>query len=182
MSEEREILDIDVVFVGAGPASLAGAYHLARLVEEHNEKGEGDPLEVEMMVLEKGQEIGSHALSGAVVDPKALQELFPDTWQEAPFEGKVEKEHFLYMTGSKAISLPIPPPLVNKGKYVASLGKLLKWLAPQVEDQGVDVLCEFPATEMGGSLKAHSPGPEGGATFVLEFPFEPVANLAEVAA
>lgn len=148
MSEERDVLDIDVVFVGAGPASLAGAYHLARLVEAHNEKGEGEPLEVEMMVLEKGQEIGSHALSGAVVDPRALKELMPEEWSEAPFEGKVEKERFLYLTKKKAISLPIPPPLVNKGKYVASLGKLMKWMAPKVEDAGVDVMCEFPATEV----------------------------------
>ena len=148
MAEEREVMDIDVVFVGAGPASLAGAYHLANLVNEHNAAGDGEELEVEMMVLEKGQEIGSHALSGAVVDPKALQELMPDDWEEAPFEAKVEKERFLYMTSGSATSLPIPPPLVNKGKYVASLGKLMKWLAPKVEDAGVDVLCEFPATEV----------------------------------
>jgi electron-transferring-flavoprotein dehydrogenase len=147
MSEEREVLDLDVLFVGAGPASLAGAYHLARLVRDHNEKGEGDPLEVAMAVLEKGQEIGSHALSGAVVDPRALQELCPDDWQDAPFEGKVEDEKFLFMTESRAVSLPIPPPLRNKGKYVASLGKLMKWLAPKVEELEVDIFCEFPATE-----------------------------------
>ncbi len=158
MAEERDVLDMDVVFVGAGPASLASAYHLANLIEAHNAKGEGEPLEIEMMVLEKGQEIGSHALSGAVVDPRAFKELMPDTWQEAPFEGKVEKEHFWHMSAEKARSLPIPPPLVNKGKYVASLGKLMKWMAPQVEEKGIDVLCEFPATqvlveEVGGAQK-----------------------------
>ena len=134
MSDEREVLDIDVLFVGAGPASLAGAYHLGKLIEAHNASGEGESLEVEMAVLEKGQEIGSHALSGAVVDPKALKELFPEDWEDAPFEGKVEDEKFLFMTEKRAISLPIPPPLRNKGKYVASLGKLMKWMAPKLED------------------------------------------------
>ena len=148
MSEEREVLDIDVLFVGAGPASLAGAYHLAQLIAEHNDKGEGEPIEVAMAILEKGQEIGSHALSGAVVDPRALQELLPETWEEAPFEGKVEDEKFFFMTEKKTVSLPIPPPLRNKGRYVASLGKLLKWLAPQVEDAEIDIFCEFPASEV----------------------------------
>ncbi|MEM8995990.1 MAG: electron transfer flavoprotein-ubiquinone oxidoreductase, partial [Acidobacteriota bacterium] len=143
--EEREILDIDVLFVGAGPASLAGAYHLGKLIEAHNEAGEGEPIDAMIAVLEKGEEIGSHALSGAVVDPKALQELMPDEWQDAPFEGKVEKEGFLYMTKGGATSLPVPPPLVNKGKYVASLGRLMKWLAPKLEEMEIDVFCEFPA-------------------------------------
>ena len=148
MSEEREVLDLDVVFVGAGPASLAGAYHLANLIEEHNARGEGEELEPMIAVLEKGQEIGSHALSGAVIDPGSLQELMGDEWEDAPFEGRIEREKFQFMTSGKAISLPVPPPLVNKGKYVVSLGKLLKWLAPKVEEKGVDILCEFPASEI----------------------------------
>lgn len=148
--EEREVLDIDVLFVGAGPASLAGAYHLGKLIESHNAAvaagGAGDEIEVSIAVLEKGQEIGSHALSGAVVDPRAFEELMPDgKWQSAPFEGQVENEQFLYLSEGRALSLPIPPPLVNKGKYVASLGKLLKWLAPELEEMEIDVFCEFPA-------------------------------------
>ena len=138
--QERETLEIDVVFVGAGPASLAGAYRLARLAREAK-------LEISIAVLEKGREIGSHALSGAVVDPRALRELFPDDWQSAPFEGRVEHEHeeVLFLTGKRAFPLPIPPPLENEGSYVASLGKLLKWMAPKVEEAGVDVFTEFPA-------------------------------------
>ncbi len=145
MSDEaRETLDIDVLFVGAGPASLAGACHLARLLAEHNRTA-AERLEVSIAVLEKGKEVGSHALSGAVLDPRALRELFPRDWRQAPLEGEVERERLLWLTGKRALSLPIPPPLENEGKYVASLGKLLKWLAPRVEALGVDIFCEFPA-------------------------------------
>jgi electron-transferring-flavoprotein dehydrogenase len=146
--ESRETLDIDVLFVGAGPASLAGAYHLARLLARHNEQS-AEKLEISIGVLEKGKEINSHALSGAVVDPRALAELFPDDWRQAPFEGPVQhaKEKFLYLTEKRAVSLPIPPPLSNDGCYVASLGKLLKWMAPKVEAAGVDLFFEFPAAQ-----------------------------------
>ena len=139
MSDERETLELDVLFVGAGPASLAGAYHLARLAKESG-------MELAIGVLEKGKEITSHALSGAVVDPRALRELFPDDWRSAPYEGEIEHEKLLYLTEKKSFSLPIPPPLENEGNYVASLGKLLKWMAPKVEAAGVDIFFEFPAT------------------------------------
>src|SRR6185503_10232964 len=97
MPPERETLDIDVLFVGAGPASLAGAYRLAQLVKNHNASA-AEKLEVSIAVLEKGHEIGSHALSGAVIDPRALRELFPETWKQAPFEGEVHGEKFLFLT------------------------------------------------------------------------------------
>ncbi|MCB1035386.1 MAG: NAD(P)/FAD-dependent oxidoreductase, partial [Acidobacteria bacterium] len=145
--EEREILELDVVFVGAGPASMAGALHLGRLIQKHNETAD-QPLEPAIAILEKGKEIGSHALSGAVVDTRAFQELFPDTWQQAPFEGRVEREKLWWMTESKSWSMPIPPMLKNVGKQVASLGKLLKWMEPQLEEVGVDLFCEFPGAEM----------------------------------
>ncbi|HEY2291566.1 MAG TPA: electron transfer flavoprotein-ubiquinone oxidoreductase [Thermoanaerobaculia bacterium] len=138
MSDERETLELDVVFVGAGPASLAGACHLARLAKQNG-------LELAIAVLEKGREITSHALSGAVVDPRALQELFPQDWESAPFEARIEGEKVLWMTETKALSMPIPPPMNNHGNYVASLGKLLKWMAPKVEAEGVDIFFEFPA-------------------------------------
>jgi electron-transferring-flavoprotein dehydrogenase len=145
--EPRETLEIDVLFVGAGPASLAGALHLGRLIREHNAGG-GPPITASIAVLEKGKEIGSHALSGAVVDPRAFRELFPTSWREAPFEAPVERERLLWLTGKRSISLPVPPPLENEGNQVASLGKLLKWLAPQVEEVGVDIFCEFPAARL----------------------------------
>jgi electron-transferring-flavoprotein dehydrogenase len=144
--EERETLEIDVLFVGAGPASLAGAYHLARLVERYNEDG-GDPLELSIAVLEKGKEIGSHALSGAVVDPRAMQELYTEDWQQAPFEALVGREEVLLLTEQRAFPLPVlPPALRNHGNYVASLGKLVQWMAAKAEEAGVDVFPEFPAT------------------------------------
>jgi electron-transferring-flavoprotein dehydrogenase len=140
MSDERETLELDVVFVGAGPASLAGACHLARLARQNG-------LELAIGVLEKGREITSHAISGAVVDPRALKELFPQDWESAPFEARIEGEKVLWMTGTKARSMPIPPPMNNHGNYVASLGKLLKWMAPKVEAEGVDIFFEFPAVQ-----------------------------------
>ena len=138
---ERETLEIDVLFVGAGPASLAGAYHLARLAKAAN-------LEISIAVLEKGREMGSHALSGAVVDPRAFKELYGEEWTSAPFEAKVEQEKFLFMTEKRAFSMPIPPPLNNHGNYVASLGKLVKWMAGKVEAAGVDIFAEFPASRV----------------------------------
>ncbi|HSU81425.1 MAG TPA: NAD(P)/FAD-dependent oxidoreductase, partial [Thermoanaerobaculia bacterium] len=140
MSDERETLELDVVFVGAGPASLAGACHLARLAKQNG-------LELAIGVLEKGREITSHAISGAVVDPRAFQELFPQDWESAPFEARIEGEKVLWMTETKAFSMPIPPPMNNHGNYVASLGKLLKWMAPKVEAEGVDIFFEFPAVQ-----------------------------------
>jgi electron-transferring-flavoprotein dehydrogenase len=147
MSEiQRETLDIDVLFVGAGPASLAGAYHLAKLIERHNATA-STPLQPSIAVLEKGKEIGSHALSGAVLDPRALAELFPDDWKQAPLEGEIHEEEVLVLTERRGLALPIiPPPLQNHGNHVASLGKLLKWMAPKVEAMGVDVFTEFPAS------------------------------------
>jgi len=156
MSEvERESLDLDVLFVGAGPAGLAGAWHLTRLIREHNENvsaggaghGGGEPIEISIAVLEKGKEVGSHILSGAVVDPRALRELFPHDWREAPFEAAVGHEQLWWMTGKRAVPMPIPPPLENEGKYVASLGKLTKWMAGKLEAAEVDIFTEFPATE-----------------------------------
>ncbi len=144
---EREILDVDVLFVGAGPASLAGAYHLGAMIETYNESAES-PLEITIAVLEKGKEVGSHALSGAVVDPRAFRELFPHDWRKAPFEGPVEDDRLLWMTRRRARSVPVPPPMENEGKYVASLGKLVKWMAEKAESVGVDIFCEFPGSRM----------------------------------
>jgi electron-transferring-flavoprotein dehydrogenase len=147
---------MDVVFVGAGPANLSGALHLARLVKEHNEavaagKREGKSLgELEIGVIEKGAAVGSHILSGAVMDPKALRELIPDFLEQgAPVESPVKEDEFLYLTKTRSIRSPItPPPLKNHGYYIVSLNKLVAWLGEQCEAAGVNIFPEFPGAEM----------------------------------
>ncbi len=147
MAQERETLDIDVLFVGAGPASLAGACRLAELLKAHNTVAK-EKVELSIAVLEKGAEIGAHGLSGAVVDPRAFRELFPDKFASIPFEAEVGREHVWWLTESRAVPLPEPPPLKNHGNYVASLGKLVKWLGKEAEALGVDLFCEFPGREL----------------------------------
>ncbi len=153
---ERESLEMDVVFVGAGPANLSGALHLARLVKEHNEAvangtRAGKPLgEIEIGVIEKGAAVGAHILSGAVMDPRALKELIPDFIEQgAPLESPVKEDYFLYLTKTRAIRSPItPPPLKNHGYYIVSLNKLTAWLGEQAEAAGVNIFPEFPGAEM----------------------------------
>src|SRR5437870_3362942 len=153
---DRESLEMDVVFVGAGPANLSGALHLTRLVEQHNEavsKGEfeGKPLgEIQIAVIEKGSSVGAHILSGAVQDPRGLAELMPDfVEQGAPLESPVKEDHFLYLTRKHAIRSPItPPPLKNHGYYIVSLNRLTAWLGEKCEQAGVNIFPEFPGAEM----------------------------------
>jgi electron-transferring-flavoprotein dehydrogenase len=142
---ERETLDFDVVFVGAGPANLSGALHLARLVKQNPELGD-----IEIAVIEKGSAVGSHILSGAVMDPKALKELMPDfVEQGAPLESPVTEDYFLYLTEKHALRSPItPPPLKNHGYYVVSLNRLTAWLGEKCEEAGVNIFPEFPGADL----------------------------------
>jgi electron-transferring-flavoprotein dehydrogenase len=146
---ERETLDVDVVIVGAGPAGLAAAYRLAELIRVHNESDAEKKLEgISIAVLEKGKEIGSHGISGAVMDPRGLSELMPD-WLErgCPVESPVTTDAFWYLTEKFKLAAPImPPPLQNHGNYVVSLGEIVRWLAPIVGEMGVDLFPEFAAT------------------------------------
>jgi electron-transferring-flavoprotein dehydrogenase len=151
---ERESLEVDVLFVGAGPASLAGALRLRQLINAHNERveaGGGKRLEeVSIAVIEKGREVGAHAISGAVMDIGPLKELLPDYAERgAPLESIVTEEDVSYLTKTRKIKAPIiPPPLNNHGKYVVSLNKLIRWLGPVVEAAGVDLFPEFPGAEV----------------------------------
>ena len=141
---ERETLDVDVLVVGGGPAGLAAAYRLARLNEEQG----GEPLMV--AVLEKARAAGAHMLSGAVLDPSALDELMPD-WKSrgAPLDVPVRDDRIYFLTAHRALPFPItPPPLRNHGHYVISLNRFAKWLTEQVEAAGVDVFTGFPGTEL----------------------------------
>src|ERR687895_1385720 len=153
---ERESIEMDVLFVGAGPASLGGALHLSRLVSEHNEAVEkgtrkGRALgEIQIAVIEKGSSVGSHILSGAVMDPKALKELIPDFLEQgAPVESPVKEDYFLYLTKTRAIKSPVtPPPLKNHGYYIVSLNRLTAWLGEKCEEAGVNIFPEFPGADL----------------------------------
>ena len=153
---ERETLEFDVVFVGAGPANLSGALHLSRLVKKHNEgvasgaiKGQqiGD---IEIAVIEKGATVGAHILSGAVMDPKALKELMPDFQEQgAPLESPVKEDSFLYLTSKHAIRFPItPPPFKNHGYFIVSLNRLTAWLGEKCEAAGINIFPEFPGADL----------------------------------
>ncbi|MDQ3181134.1 MAG: NAD(P)/FAD-dependent oxidoreductase, partial [Acidobacteriota bacterium] len=153
---EREQLEMDVVFVGAGPANLAAALHLKNQIKQHNELVEkklhhGRKIEdLEIGIIEKGSAVGAHILSGAVVDPIALRELMPDFLEQGcPVDSTVESDAFWYLTENRAIASPItPPPLKNKGKYIASLSKICEWLAEKCEEAGINIFPEFPGAEI----------------------------------
>jgi electron-transferring-flavoprotein dehydrogenase len=146
---ERDEMPVDVCIVGAGPAGLATAIHLQNLVEKHNESGEGASLEPEILVLEKGKEVGAHIFSGAVMDPRGIEALMPD-WKErgAPIESECTGDKFWRLTESKAKNTPIPPQLKNSGKYVVSLNKMIRWLGEQAEEMGIMVSPMMPARHL----------------------------------
>ena len=156
---ERESMEFDVVIVGAGPAGLAAAIRLAQLAEEAGE-------EVSVCVLEKGSEVGAHILSGAVMEPRAINELVPD-WKErgAPLLTAVKKDRFLYLTEKRAVRLPTPPQMANHGNYIISLGNVCRWLAGEAEALGVAIFPGFAAAEVlfhdDGSVKGVATGDMG---------------------
>ncbi len=147
---EREQLEVDVLFVGAGPANLASALHLSRLLREGSSEGGPSPDELTILVIEKGKEIGSHILSGAVVNPRGFEELlqgFPG--KTPPYDCPVADDAALFLTEKSSRRLPLtPPPLRNHGNFVASLGKLVRWMAELAEEHGIEVYPEFPGAEL----------------------------------
>ena len=139
--------------MGAGPAGLACALHLARLIRQHNEAGGpqgGIKLSAEnIYVLEKGRELGAHQLSGAIMDPRGLRELVPDFLQSAPLDTPVTDDAAFFLTERGAWKFPItPPPLQNHGNYVISLNKLVKWLGGLVEKAGVNLFTQFAGAQL----------------------------------
>jgi electron-transferring-flavoprotein dehydrogenase len=155
MSEvERESLEVDVLYVGAGPATLASALHLARQVQAYNEQAarHGDkPLEMpSILVIEKGASVGDHALSGAVINPKAIAELMPDFREQGfPTEYVCDDASFYMFFRSFHLKSPIcPPNFQKKGYHVASLSNVVKWLAEKCEAAGIDIYPGFAGDQL----------------------------------
>ncbi len=145
---QREVLDVDVLFVGAGSSSLAGAIRLAQLVAENPDAFPEPPA---IAVIEKGSEVGAHVLSGAVMKPKALDELFGPDWRDdAPIGPVVDKENVVaLLNGTRAVNLPVvPPPLQNHGNIILSASRLTRWLGTKAEALGIDIFCGFPAVDV----------------------------------
>jgi electron-transferring-flavoprotein dehydrogenase len=147
---EREKLEADVLIIGAGPAGLSCALHLANLIGQHTSANKSPALSPEnIYVLEKGRELGAHQLSGAIMDPCALRELVPDFEKSAPLDTPVTGDAAYYFTESTAHKLPItPPPLRNHGNYAISLNKFVKWLGGLVEKKGINVFTQFAGREL----------------------------------
>jgi electron-transferring-flavoprotein dehydrogenase len=136
---DREAMEFDVLIVGAGPAGLAAAIRLKQLSPD-----------LAVCVVEKAGEIGAHILSGAVVEPRALDELLPD-WkaQGCPLETPATEDHFVFLTKTRAFRSPITPPQMNNhGNYIASLGNVVRWLGAQAEALGVEIYPGFAAAEL----------------------------------
>lgn len=142
MSREREKLEFDVLFVGAGPANLAGAIYLKKLAQQQGR-------EVEVCIIEKAESIGAHSLSGAVLDPKALIELMPDFREKGcPIEETDLRDGVFYLTATGQLRLPYTPPTMhNEGCFIISLSKFCAWLGTIAEELGVNIFPGFAGVE-----------------------------------
>ncbi|OGT47360.1 MAG: electron transfer flavoprotein-ubiquinone oxidoreductase [Gammaproteobacteria bacterium RIFCSPHIGHO2_12_FULL_41_15] len=135
-------MEFDVLIIGAGPAGLSTAIHLAQCAKQNN-------LSLEIAILEKGSQVGAHLLSGAVMDPVGLNALIPH-WQErnAPVTVKVTQDYFYYLNKKKCYRLPTPSLMKNEGNYIISLGELCRWLAEQAESLGIQLFPGFAASTL----------------------------------
>ena len=139
---ERESMEFDVVIVGAGPSGLATAIRLRQLCAEHGS-------DLSICIVEKGSEVGAHILSGAVLEPRSLEELFPD-WKDrgAPLHTPAREDRLFFLTRGGAMRLPTPPQMHNDGNWIISLGNVCRWLGEQAEALDVSVFPGFPASEV----------------------------------
>ena len=145
---DAEAVPMDVVFVGGGPAGLAGAIQLAKLVRADNERGGGIG-EIEIGVLEKAESLGEHCLSGAVINPAPFRALFPELADaDFPFRAPVKGEKVFVLTESGSLRIPTPPTMRNHGNYIASICEVVRWLGEQAEALGVNLFTGFPAASL----------------------------------
>ncbi|SVD05000.1 uncharacterized protein METZ01_LOCUS357854, partial [marine metagenome] len=140
---DRQKLEVDVLFVGAGSASLAGALHLKKLSKDAG-------LDISIAIIEKAREIGAHSLSGAIIDPRSLSELIPNYLDlVVPFEAEVSEENMYYLSSQRTFRFPyIPKSMSHHGCYVASLGKFTRWMGKICENEGIDIFCGFSGSEL----------------------------------
>ena len=173
---ERERMEYDVVVVGAGPSGLAAAIRLKQLAA-------AAARDLAVCVVEKGSEVGAHILSGAVFEPRALDELIPD-WRGrgAPLVTAAAEDRFLLLTTTRAIPLPIPPDMANHGNYIISLGNLCRWLGREAEALGVEIYPGFAAAEVlydaAGRVRGVATGDRGIGRDGRPTAFSPVSSFA----
>ena len=180
-SPADERIEVGALIVGAGPAGLAAAIRLGQLLEERPDVRERLG-EIPVAVVEKGRAPGAHLLSGAVVNPRALHQLFPGmSTAEMPFVAPVVREGLYYLTRKRAIRVPTPPTMWNHGNYVASIGRLAAWLAEKAEELGVAIVPETAAHALlvsGGRVVGVRTGDRGRGRHGEELPnFEPGSDL-----
>ena len=141
-SHGEDNLSLDVLFVGAGPASLSSAIYLADLAKSRNQ-------EIQIGIMEKADQLGGHSLSGAVINPLVFGWLFPDKQiEELPFRKKVTKESFYYLNKNHAFPLPVPPGMKSKNCWTASLCEVVRFLGKEAEQRGIHIFTSFPAEKL----------------------------------
>lgn len=159
-SPSADAIEMDVVFVGGGPAGLAGAIELARLARNDAALGE-----LQIAVLEKAADLGEHNLSGAVVNPRGFRELFPELKdEEFPFRQRVDAEAVYFLTGDRSVRIPTPPTMHNSGNYSASICEMTRWLGAKAEELGVNLFTGFPVDALfveGNAVKGVRTTPAG---------------------